>query len=334
MSKVLLTGASGLLGSNIARELYERGYPIRIFARKGSNLSCLKDIHYELFSGDLLNADDVIKAAEGCSAVIHSAANTSQFPVNYRYYEDVNVNATLNIIRAVKVTGIQRYIHVSTANAFGFGTRKNPGTELSEFRAEGYNSGYMMSKYIAQQHVLRQVEKNNLPAIVVNPGFMLGPCDTRPSSGQIILTGLKKFIVCPEGGKSFIYVKDVSQAICNSLTLGEIGECYLLTHENLTFYEFFRLLNRIAGNKPKIIRAPSITIKTVGLAGSFFEFATRMPVQLNYINSKLLCHHYFYSSAKAIRELKLPQTPLSEALPVTLKWFVDMGYVKNLQNRF
>lgn len=330
--KVLITGASGLLGNNVARELFSRGYQLRVFARKNSNLACLKDIKYELFTGDIQNPDDVFNATKNCMAVIHSAANTNQYPANFKNYEKVNVHATLIMIDAAKKAKVKRFIYVSTANTFGFGSKNNPGNELSEINTIGYSSGYIMSKYLAQQYILREVEKGNLPAIVVNPGFMIGPYDIRPSSGRIVLMGLKKVIVCPPGGKSFIYVKDVAKAICNSLIMGDIGECYLLTNENLSFYEFFKLLNRLTGHASRILITPSILLQSAGLTGSFFELTTKIPVELNYINAKLLCLNHFYSSEKAVKELKMPQTPMLKALPETLEWFVTNGYVKLKQD--
>ncbi|NJK94820.1 MAG: NAD-dependent epimerase/dehydratase family protein [Bacteroidales bacterium] len=116
-------------------------------------------------------------------------------------------------------------IYVSTANTFGYGSKLKPANELSEFSFFNFNSGYIMSKFIAQQHVLREIEKSQLPVVIVNPAFMIGPYDSKPSSGKIILMGLdKKIQFCPPGGKSFVDVRDAAVAVCNAITMGKNGE--------------------------------------------------------------------------------------------------------------
>ena len=234
--KVLVTGANGLLGANIVRELVDRGYDVRILARETSDLTGIESVTFERVNGDILDRDSVDRAVNGCGYVIHSAANTSQWPTNYNHYEPVNVTGTKYVIDAVKKHGVERFVFISSANAFGNGTKEKPGTELTEFSGFKYGSGYMMSKFVAQQLVLVEVEQSNLPAVVVNPTFMIGPYDAKPSSGQIIVMGMgKKIQVSPPGGKNFIHVRDAAIATCNALTMGRTGECYLLANENLTY---------------------------------------------------------------------------------------------------
>ncbi|HEX3007931.1 MAG TPA: NAD-dependent epimerase/dehydratase family protein, partial [Bacteroidales bacterium] len=151
--KVLVTGASGLLGGNIVRELVRRNDEVKIFVRSIANIPALSGLKYTVFKGNLNNVNDLLAAANNCDVIIHAAAVTDQWPTAYEHYEEVNVKATLLLLDVVKKLNIKKMIYVSTANTFGYGTRKNPATELSEFRFFNYNSGYIMSKFIAQQHV-------------------------------------------------------------------------------------------------------------------------------------------------------------------------------------
>ncbi|MBC8315180.1 MAG: NAD-dependent epimerase/dehydratase family protein [Bacteroidales bacterium] len=322
--KVLVTGANGLLGANIVRELVKRKYDVRIFTRETSDLSGLEDVNVERINGDILDPDSIGKAVEGCDYVIHSAANTSQWPTNYIHYEPVNVTGTKHVINAVKKYAVKRFVFISSANAFGNGTKEHPGTELNEFTGFKYGSGYMMSKFVAQQTVLTEVEQSKLRAIVVNPTFMIGPYDSKPSSGQIIVMGMgKKVQVSPPGGKNFIHVNDAAIGTCNALMMGRIGECYLLASENLSYREFFALLNQVTGETPKSLSLPGALLKTIGTGGTLFEKMSRKPAGLNLVNARLLCLDNYYTGKKAVKALELPQTPIETAIREAIEWFRD-----------
>jgi dihydroflavonol-4-reductase len=326
--KVLVTGANGLLGANIVEELNKRGADVRIFTRETSDLTGVQDLKYEHFTGDLLDPDAIDRAVEGCDYVIHAAANTSQWPTDYHHYEPVNVNATRHVVDAVKNHRVKRLVFVSSANAFGNGTLERPGTELNEFAGFRLGSGYMISKYIAQQLILDEVERSKLPAIVVNPTFMLGARDSKPSSGQIILMGLnKKVQALPPGGKNFVHVRDVAVATCNALEKGRIGECYLLANENLTYRSFFALLNQITDGNPAYLSIPGWLLKIIGRMGNLTEKITKKGASLNTVNARLLCLDNYYSASKAIEALDLPQTSIDEAIKEALAWFEKNGKI-------
>jgi len=320
--KVLVTGANGLLGANIVRELVGRAYRVRILARETSDLMGIMGVPFERVTGDILDPEVVDHAVEGCDYVIHSAANTSQWPTAYAHYEAVNVHGTQHVMAAVKRHEVKRFVFVSSANAFGNGTKEKPGTELFEFNGFRIGSGYIISKFVAQQLVLAEVEQNHLPAIVVNPAFMIGPYDSKPSSGQIIVMGMgKKVQVSPPGGKNFIHVRDAAIATCNALTMGRIGECYLLANENITYREFFSLLNEVTGESPSSVGLPGWVLKTIGAGGTLFEKVFRKPAPLNLVNARLLCLGNYYSGQKAVEALALPQTPIEEGIREAIGWF-------------
>jgi len=323
--KVLVTGANGLLGSNVVRELTAEGHHVRIFVRPEANLAGLQGVKCDPFHGDLLNEQDMIAASEGFDVIIHAAANTSQWPTDIKFYEAVNIRGTKNVIAAVKKNNIGKFIHVSTANTFGYGTKLHPGTEKSEFAFQKLRSGYITSKYIAQQLVLDEYEKHDLPVVVVNPTFMIGPYDAKPSSGKIIKMGLRtKLQVFPPGGKNFIHVRDAAIGVCNAIKYGQPGECYLLANENLTYREFYRKLNLVAGQHPLMVELPGFIIRSAGMAGSLIEKIIRKPVTLNQVNAKLLVIGNYYSGQKAAEQMKMPQTPIEEAIREALYWWEKM----------
>lgn len=327
--KALITGATGLLGGNVARELIRRGYKLRLFLRSDKKVAALEGMEYETFTGSLNNYNDLKKAATGCNIIVHAAAVTDQWPTAYKHYEDINVKAPLLLLDIVKKLRIEKMIYVSTANCFGYGSKNYPADELSEFGFFNYSSGYIMSKFIAQQHILKEIEKSQLPVVIVNPAFMLGPYDFKPSSGKIILMGAnKKMLFCPPGGKNFVDVRDAAIAICNAITSGKNGECYLLANKNMSYREFFKRLSLLSNRPQTSIRLPKSLILAIGMFGTIYEKISGKAAMLNLTNARLLCLNLYYNASKARRELQMPQTPIEETINDTMIWFRNNGMIK------
>ena len=328
--KTLVTGASGLLGSNVVRELLARGHKVRVLVRKGSDLRTLEGLDIEFFYGDLLDeAQELEKACKGCDYVIHSGGKTAGHQTKFSDYAAINIKGTKNIVHAAEAAGVRRMVHVSSCCTFGGGSLENPGTELSEFTGFRFNSGYINSKYLAQQWVLSEVEKTQFPVVIVNPTLMIGPYDGRPSSGEIILRILRsQFQLCPDAGKNFIDVRDAATATCNALTMGSPGESYLLASENLSFAGFFVIVNFIYGNVGVRIVVPGGLLKGAGLLGNAFQAITNHEIPLNLVNTRQLATESYFSANKAVRALGLPQRPVDDAIRAAINWFVSNGYLQ------
>jgi len=327
IKKVLITGANGFLGSNVARDLYRRGYELKLMIRPSADVSVIADVPAEVFYGDISNEGDVMKAVEGCNFVVHTASVTAQWDVTFKAYELVNVTGTKNIVKACLAHQVERLIHISTANAIGPGNKNKPGTELNSFTLHHVNSGYISSKYIAQQYVLEQVERSKLPAVIINPTFMIGPYDAKPSSGKLILHGMnKRFVFYPPGDKNFVYIGDVCAGIASALEIGKIGDCYLMAGENLSYKEFFQLLNKASGQEPILVRIPGFVLKIGGIIGTLSGIFSPASRKLNYSAAYMLCIHNYYSGKKSERELLLNYTPIKNAIGKALKWFRENDY--------
>ncbi|MGQ8337167.1 NAD-dependent epimerase/dehydratase family protein [Sunxiuqinia sp. A32] len=327
--KILVTGANGLLGSNLIRKLLQKNIEAKAFVRPNSNLLSLKGVGVEIFKGNILNHNDLQKALKDCQAVVHAAANTSQWPNDFEHYEKINIHATQLLLEESRKEGIDRFIHVSSANVFGPGTKENPGNEHSPFTLQQSKSGYMQSKYVAQKLVLDFAKKYQFPATVVNPTFMLGKYDAKPSSGQMLLMAYgKKLMPCPRGGKNFIHVEDVSDGIINAIAKGKNGSCYLFANENLSYNEFFGKMRQVCGYPQKQIQIPKPITDLAGNIGSIYENLTTLPAKLNRINSQLLVTDNYYSAQKAITELGLKQTRVEIAIQDALEWFDEFDYLK------
>lgn len=326
--KVLVTGANGLLGSNIVRQLEERGIPARVFVRPDSRLLSLKGCKPEYFFGNISSFEDIYEASEGCDYVIHTAAITEQTLPRLKDYYKVNVEGTRNVINAAIKNEFKRLIYVSSTNSIGFGDKTNPGTEEKPAMRPYTESYYAISKYMAEQEVLSAVDQKGLNAIILNPSFMIGPYDSRPSSGRLLLVGYRDRIVfLPTGGRNFVPVEDVAIAACNALTKGRNGEKYLLTNANLSYKEFFDIVDDITGFRRTKIILPSWLVRGVGVLGSLISRSGRQ-VLLNYNNAKILTVRNYYIAGKAIKELDFPQSEIRIAASRALQWFRENDYIK------
>ncbi len=326
--KILVTGADGLLGSNLVRELLSRSYDVTALVQEQKVYPTLADLPINMVIGDLLDPISIHKALNNMEIVIHCAANTSMFPPRQEIVNRVNLNGVATIISACKENQVKRLIYVGTANSFGSGTPTNLGDETRAYNAEKYGLDYMDSKYKAQKLLLEEVANGSLDALVVNPTFMIGPYDSRPSSGEMLLgIYFKKVPGYTLGGKNFVAVKDVATAIANAITVGKKGECYILGNENITYQSAFDKISKIAQVKsPRFkLSTPLVRFygKTNSILGKLFKFSPKVTHELAILASE----EHYYSSAKAIKELNMPQTPIDIAIADSFSWFKENNYL-------
>ncbi len=328
MKKVLVTGPDGVLGSNLLRELLHRGYSVTAMSEDGKKSPTIDMLPILKIGGNLLNPQDLISATKGMDVVIHCAASTSMYPARSENVNLVNIGGTKNIIEACLTNKVKRLIYVGTANSFGSGNLDQPGTEKNPYNAYHYGLDYMDSKYKAQLLVLEKVKTDGLNAVVVNPTFMIGPYDSRPSSGEMVLSVYRKKIPgYTLGGKNFIAVKDVAVGIANAIEKGKSGECYILANENLTYKQAFDKIASTIDVKPPQLKLPTRAVKTIGKISSILANSLKYNPKLTYELSVLSSEIHFYSSAKAIAELDLPQTPIEEAIKDCFEWFEQNNYL-------
>jgi dihydroflavonol-4-reductase len=324
---ILLTGATGFLGYHIATELMARRYVVRALVRPGSDRKPLLAAAtgaaaIEFFEGDILDAAQVRRAARGCAAVIHAAANTQVNPARDPAIWAVNKTGTEHVIAAVRAENLRRMVYVGTANVFGFGTKVQPGHEKSPYTGHRYGLDYMDSKEAATQLVREAVVKHDVPALMVHPSFLLGPHDAKPTSGAMLLAIARRQIVgYPAGGKNYIHVRDAAIGTCNALTMGRIGQSYILGHENLTYREAFRLMAEVAGVRPPLFDLPPWLARWYGQFADWNARRTGKPGLVNANMVQIANDGHYFSSQKAIEELKLPQTPIRQAIEEAYAWF-------------
>ncbi len=326
--KILVTGADGMLGSNLVRELLGRGHEVVAFLLPGSTSKTLDGLPILKTYGNILTPAEIGSAAQGCDAIIHTAANTNIWPDRSEMVRRVNFDGTKQVVEVALKANVRRFIYVGTANSFGFGSKDTPGDESHPYQSAQYGLDYMDSKYQAQQYVLKAVQERNLPAIVINPTFMLGSYDSKPGAGAMIIAIAKgKVPGYAAGGRNYVYVKDVAIAIANALAGGRLGECYIAGHENLNYREAFGKIARVVGVAPPRLFIPSWLSKLIGWLGSMYGKLTGNAPTVSLAMARISADEHYFTARKAIAELGMPQTDIEVAIRECYTWLKDNNYL-------
>ena len=246
--KLLITGATGFLGSTLVPMLVEAGHDVRVLARSDVKLDGV-----EVVKGDVRDARAVTQALQGREALYHLAGLVSRDPNDARKMYELHVDGTRNLLKAA--SGLQRIVLASSSGTIGVSRTRRVATEEDDYPIETVGRWpYYLSKIYEEKIALQ----SGLPVVVLNPSLLLGPGDARMSSTQDVFRFLMGRIpVMPRGGISFVDVRDAAQAFVAALTRGNVGERHLLGAANWDFDEFFARLGRIAHRPPPLLRMPS-----------------------------------------------------------------------------
>lgn len=324
----LVTGATGFIGSHIARKLVQRGEKVKILLRKTSKTLNIDDINAERVYGDILDIESVKKAVGGCDTLYHAAGFVSFRKADYQKMEDINVKGTVNVLSAALDSGVKKAVYTSSVAAIGADTKGGIANENTPFTLEGEGIQYLNTKYFAEQEAVKFFKKG-LPVVIVNPSIVIGPGDVYLSSAGFVLWYCKKkFPGYINGTLNLVDVEDVAEGHILAAEKGRIGERYILGNKNMTLRELFDLLEKVTG-------IPSPKMKIPYIVAYASAFLVERILGLSYPNYssmdidsvKLSKFHWFVDSSKAVRELGYRQTPVEETIKKTVKWFKDNGYL-------
>lgn len=325
---VLVTGADGLLGSNLVRRLLDTGYTVRAFIHPASRATSLEGLDIERVEGDLLDAGPALaNAARGCEGVFHLAAVTNLWaPPELTW--NVNLEGTRKVLDACAAAGVKRLLFVSSASTLAPGPMERPGDETGGFPDVYVGTPYMESKHRATELVREYIRDKNLDAVIVAPAFMLGPYDTLPSSGELIRVFLEKGVkLTSPGGRNFAYAPDVAEGARLAFEKGRTGETYLLAGENLTYKEFFGRVGRLAGCDGPRYTVPPRMIIAAGSIASWFAKVTGRRLKFDKNIARFSVEDSYYSAAKAVEELGLPQTSVETAIRDSVRSLLEYGHL-------
>ncbi|MDQ2770673.1 MAG: NAD-dependent epimerase/dehydratase family protein [Bacteroidota bacterium] len=326
---VLVTGANGFLGRHLVAELRHRDVPVRALLRPGTPTPFdAADAGISYHFADITRFDQLAGAADGCAAIIHAAALASVSPARNPAVWAANLGGTENVLALARQAGVERLVYVGTANVFGFGPKANPGDETRPYAGRRYGLDYMDSKRAATDRVLRAVAEEQLPAVLVHPTFMLGPDDAKPTSNALLLELHRRRLPgYPSGGKNYVHVRDVATATVNALTMGRVGESYILGNENLSYREAFVRLAAVLGVPAPRWPIPAGLARLYGALSEQLGHLRGRPAQLNAAMAAVANDGHYFSPAKARAELGLLQTSIDEAAAEAFAWFRAHAYV-------
>ncbi len=216
---------------------------------------------------------------------------------------------------------INNIVFVSSSNTIGYGNKQQPSDESHIMEFHFTDSFYAQSKMEAEQIFIAASKKANQHIVIVNPTFMIGAYDPKPSSGKLLTMGYRRLLMfVPKGGKNFVAVKNVADLICNALTFGRNGERYLASGINLSFNEYYSLQKQVGNYRQYLIELPDIVLILIGKLGDIFrKFGIRTEVCS--MNLRQLLIREYYSNQKARTEIKLEETDLKIAVKEAIEWF-------------
>ena len=320
----LVTGGTGLVGNNVVRLLLERGERVRVLARQTSASRPLEGLDIETVRGDVRDAESLRSAMQGVDLVIHTAAHVHIGWTGMGLQQAINVGGTRNVAAAARAASA-RMVHVSSVDALGLGTRQLPADE--ETPPEGsVPCTYIVTKRAAEVTLLDEVARG-LHAVIVNPCYMLGPWDWRPSSGRMLLEVSKGWaLLAPPGGNNFCDVRDVAAGILLAAERGSPGRRYILGGDALSYFEAWTMMAEVTGSRKPLRTARRLPLAVAGKAGDLWAKLTGREGDVNSAATAMSQLPHYFSSARAEAELGYRPRPAREAAEAAWKWFVEYGY--------
>ncbi|MGB0671182.1 MAG: hopanoid-associated sugar epimerase [Rhodospirillales bacterium] len=325
--KALVTGATGFVGSAVARHLLDRGVSVRVLVRPNSDRANLAGLDVDVAEGDLNNPASLAAACEGCGSLFHVAADYRLWTPDPAAMMRTNVEGSVNLLRAAAGAGVARMVYTSSVAALGI-PPGSIGTEATLVRFEDMIGIYKQSKFRAEEAVRRLVADEGLPVVIVNPSTPIGPRDIKPTpTGRIVLeTAQGKIPAFVDTGLNVVHVDDVAAGHLLAFERGQVGERYILGGENLTLESILADVSRLAGRKAPTVKLPHWAVMPVAwIAEAWCGLRGRGEPMATVDGVRMSKKRMFFSSAKAEEKLGYQHRPAVEALTDAVNWFRDQG---------
>ena len=329
----LVTGASGFLGSHVARELVSHGEDVRVLMRPSSTNRAVSDLSLEYVTGDLCDPASLERAVAGVKSVFHVAADYRLWAKKSRDIYESNVGGTKNLLAAAKRAGVEKFLYTSTVATIAVDRPELPD-ESTHARVEEMVGHYKRSKWMAEQEVL-SAAKEGFPAVIAMPTTPVGPGDWKPTpTGKIILDFLNgRMPGYVETGLNFVGVEDCAAGHLLVAEKGKAGERYLLGAENLTLKQLLDVLSRITGlSAPKLKIPHGLALGVAFMNTAFSRLIGREP-QIPIEGVKIARHMMFVNCDKARRELGFKPGAVAAALERGVRWYTENGYVAQRRSK-
>ena len=326
--KCFVTGATGFLGTHVARQLLAKGAELRLLVRKTSRTENINDLAAERFVGDLRDPESLKQGMAGCEFVFHVAADYRLWARNGRELYESNVEGTRNILRAARDAGVRRVVYTSSVATMGFGNNGRITDERTPVSLEDMIGDYKRSKFMAERLAIEagQAGQN---VVIVNPTTPIGERDIKPTpTGKIVVDFLRrKFPAYVDTGLNLVDVVDCAEGHLLAMEKAIPGERYILGSENLTLKQILDKLAAITGLPSPKVKLPYAMAYATGavdtlVTGKIMKREPRVTLDSVRMGRKKM----FVTSAKAQRDLGWNPRPVDDALRRAVEWFQAYGY--------
>jgi dihydroflavonol-4-reductase len=328
--KVLVTGATGFIGSHLCKALVSQGNTVYAFQRKNSPLSAIEGLPIEHVIGDITQPQTLHKAFTGIDVIYHTAAHVGRRDPTQVY--QITVQGTRNVLQAAELAGVKRFIHTSSVAALGvpldqeFRQNSPPGL-ISENHTWNYPSkwwSYGYHKYLAELEVQKAVARG-LDAVIVNPALVIGPGDLNRIGGDILLrVAWRQVPIAIQGGLNVIHIDDAVRGHLTATERGQTGQRYILGGENLAHVEFLKMAARAAGVAPPHLVLPNYLVH--GLCYPITWLEKILPLPLNGHALNRAGYYFYYNVQKAETELELTNRIQAKvAIEQAINWYKQQG---------
>lgn len=327
---VLVTGATGFVGSAIVRALLAKGYAVRALVRATSPRNNLSGLDIECVEGDVRDAATVARAVAGASSVVHAAADYRLWARDRGAIVRTNVEGTRVVMRAALSAGVERIVYTSSVATLALRADGQAADETSPLREADAVGAYKSSKVAAERVVASMVVGDALPAVIVNPSAPVGPRDIRPTpTGRMIVAAasgrMPGFV---DTGLNLVHVDDVASGHVAALERGAVGERYILGGENVLLADLLREIAGMVGRRPPRLRLPRAPLYPLAAAGEILAAFTGREPLLTLDGLRMSGKRMFFSSAKAERMLGYRARPHVDGLRDAIEWFRAEGYLR------
>jgi dihydroflavonol-4-reductase len=315
--KIFITGGTGFIGRFTTELLSKTNHQLKLLVRKTSSSSFLKKLNVTIVEGDLADKKSLLEGMKDCDSVINIAAHYTFWEPDNKIYSTVNIEGTRNVMECALESGINKIIHISTAGIFGK-PKEEPFTEDSSVGPIQY-SEYFRTKYEAEKIVWNLFKEKGLPVVVIYPVCVLGAGDTKASGRYIrdLIKGKLPATIFNKHFFTFVYVKDVAQAIVNALEKEDnIGKKYLIGNYRCTWKDMNKLISEISGVPLPIFKLPdALTMMNAFFLTGLANLIKKPPLWGMALDQmKVMKAGFSVDGSKAERELGIKYTPIRVAL--------------------
>jgi dihydroflavonol-4-reductase len=326
--KTLVTGATGFLGSHVARQLAGRGEQVRVLVRPTSDTRALEGFEAERVIGDLRDRASLDHALAGVARVFHVAADYRLWARNPRDIYESNVTGTRNLLESARRARVERFVYTSTVATISVPRQNGLPDESTQSSVGEMIGHYKRSKFEAEQCAMRAAEAG-LPVVIVNPTTPVGPGDWKPTpTGKIIVDLLNgRMPGYVDTGLNFVPVEDCAAGHLLAAECGRVGERYILGGRNLTLKEMLDKLAAISGRRAPRWKVPHALAYVAGCVDMAVSAALGREPRIPLEGVRMARHKMFVDASKATRELGFTPGPIEEALERAVRWYETNGYV-------